>query len=201
MSKTPFLIIVILIIITLFACYFVWISNELITKDRITSLISIFACSGALISATLVIFSYIHTNFAFILSQKPHLLVQVTTQKVVEGNTNNMFPLTVVHYVNTTSNPFMDLSFDIKVTAGNRTVDLSDLFTKKMFMAAHDSRDRRFNTLEELGKRGLDINNEVRTGHQVVLKIIYSHTFNQKMEYIKIQEYFWNCNIQQWEIV
>jgi hypothetical protein len=69
-----------------------------------------------------------------------------------------------------------------------------------MFMAAHDQRHRRIETLTFLSKRGVDINNETASGNQVLLSTSYTFTFNKKLEERKGPEYKWNGQIQHWEL-
>ena len=66
--------------------------------------------------------------------------------------------VTQIAYQNITSNSFYDLTIGLSVTIANRTIDLSDLFTARMYMAGRDQRLRNFVTMDELGPRGLDLN-------------------------------------------
>lgn len=144
MFKVPLTITIILFIIALIFFIIVTKLPSLEMIDRVTSSIAIFACLGGCISATFVICSYVHTNYAFTLSIKPSLLIQVTN---INKNTTppSDIPITIINYINTTKNEFTDLTLNIKVCVGNKEVDISNLFRPKMFMAAHDSRNRKFN--------------------------------------------------------
>ena len=199
MFKVPLAITIVLIIIALTAFIVVITSTTLELIDRVTSSIAIFACLGGGISATFVICSYIHTNFAFVLSQKPSLLIQVTSVHK-ESQPPSIIPITIIHYENTTANEFTDLTLNITIRVANREVDISELFRPKMFMAAHDRRDRRFETLSLLSQRGIDVNSETRAGNPVELTTGYSYTFNKIIEKRNGPEYKWNADIQHWEI-
>lgn len=199
MFKVPLAITIVLIIIALIAFIVVIKSTTLELIDRVTSSIAIFACLCGGISATFVVCSYIHTNFAFVLSLKPSLLIQVTSVNKNSKPPSNI-PITIIHYQNKTANEFTDLTLNITIRVANREMDISNLFRPKMFMAAHDSRNRRFETLSLLSQRGIDVDSETSAGNPVELKTGYSYTFNKKFEKRNGPEYKWNSDIQCWEI-
>ncbi len=163
-------------------------SSDLELKDRITATIQTWACIAASISASFVIHSYILTNRTFVDSRRPALLLQI-----VEGQ-----PRTRVHYENRSGNPFRDLTIKMSLKAGPVSIDLGDLFSSKMYMAPWDTRDRRFETRQELAKRGFDLDAAVAANTEIVLSLEYQYTFNGKVESIKTQDYVWD-NVQ-WSI-
>lgn len=204
MFKPPVIISIILLIAAMVSSWLILSSTaiELSDFELITSLLAIFACAGGLITAAFVAYSYVHTNYAFILSQRPSLLIWVKSEhRAVSPQDNTVVPITFINYQNTTGNSFYDLTLIVKVQAGNRITDISDLFKPNMYMAGHDSRNRWFDTIKLLKERGVDINSETAAGNSVTLSIGYSHTFNRKLETIAVQEYKWNPQIQHWEIV
>jgi hypothetical protein len=160
-------------------------------KDIISDAIQIWICVGAFISVAYVIPSYLQTNWAFILSQKPALLLQAI------DNLSTSEHFTRIHYENCSNNPFYDLSIFVKVTTSHTKVDLSDLFTKNMYMAPHDSRDRMFSTVNELKKRGFDLISSAQQNQEIILSIAYEFTYNRKTEVINVQEYFWDTSNQK----
>ena len=203
MYKVPTIITVFLIIAAIATSVYLIKSPSLSLNDAqlVSSLIALCACLGALISATFVVYSYMQTNRAFLLGLRPFLLIQVKSEHLQPNpQTQGVVPFTFIHYTNTSQNEFNDLTLFVKLRVTNRDVDLSDLFKPKMFMAAHDQRHRRFETLAFLSKRGVDINNETASGNQVILSTYYTYTFNNKIEERKGPEYKWNGQIQHWEL-
>ena len=210
MFKPPVIISIILLIAAMVSSWLILSSTAIKLNDfeLITSLLAIFACASGLIAAVFVAYSYVYTNYAFILSQRPSLLIWVKSEHRAvspQDNTvvpnNTVVPITFIYYQNTTGNSFYDLTLIVKVQAGNRITDISDLFKPNMYMAGHDSRNRWFDTIKLLKERRVDINSETAAGNSVTLSIGYSHTFNRKLETIAVQEYKWNPQIQHWEIV
>lgn len=170
-------------------------------SDKMQNLINLFLACFASISAIYVVYSYVQTNSAFILSQRPSLLVQVESLHIQNpNNSNSSLPRTRIHYKNTTNNSFDDLSFNITVYTSSRTVDISDLFRREMKMPGFDTRQRTFDPIYELNSRGFNIIQEASQGNEVKLKISYTFTFLNKKEKIEAQEYKWNNNINEWEI-
>ena len=203
MYRVPTIITAILIVAGASTTVYLIKSTGLSLDDAqlVSSLIALFACLGALISATFVVYSYIQTNRAFLLGQKPFLLIQVKSEHLQPNpQTQGVVPFTFIDYTNTSQNEFNDLTLFVKLRVANRDVDISDLFKPKMFMAAHDQRHRRFETLSFLSERGIDINNETASGNQVILSTHYTFTFNNKLEERKGPEYKWNGQIQHWEL-
>jgi hypothetical protein len=138
------------------------------------------------------------TSQAFILSQKPHLLLVAVDQYVDKENEKVHF--TRIHYANKSTNPFYDLTIKIKVSTPNTTVDLSNLFAKNMYMAAHDARDRNFETKYELRKRGFDIDAAATSGQDIMLSLGYNYSFGRTLERIEVQDYIWESTKQKWSI-
>lgn len=203
MYRVPTIITIFLIIAAIaISVYLTKSPNFTLNDDQlVSSLIALFACLGVLISATFIVYSYIQTNRTFLLGQKPSLLIQVKSEHLQPNpQTQGVVPFTFIHYTNTSQNEFNDLTLIVKLRLSNRDVDLSDLFKPKMFMAAHDQRHRRIETLTFLSKRGVDITNETASGNQVLLSTSYTFTFNKKFEERKGPEYKWNGQIQHWEL-
>lgn len=166
-----------------------------IASSIVSNIIQIWICVSVLISVIFVIYSYIQTNRAFVLSQKPHLLLMVLDR------TNNATPpahRTQIHYENKSNNPFYDLNISVKLSTQNTTVDLSDLFSPNMYMAVGDTRDWTFDTKKQLLQRGFDLDAAVRANKIIILLLEYSFSFNNKKEIIKVQEYIWKNN--GWQI-
>jgi len=204
MYKLPIIISSVLLVIAVVACAYLLKSSQLTLTDAqlVSSVITLFTCLGALISATFVVYSYLQTNRIFLLGQRPSLLIQVTSDHLnPTPQSENTVPFTFIHYTNTTSNEFDDLTILVKLRIGTREIDLSDLFKPNMFMAGHDKRHRRFETLSFLASHGADINKEITSGNQVILSLSYTFTFNSKLEERKGPEYKWNSEIQEWELV
>ncbi|MEW6672623.1 MAG: hypothetical protein AB1427_13030 [Thermodesulfobacteriota bacterium] len=203
MYKVPIIISILLIIAAIGTSLYLMLSpNEVLNDNQlVSSLIAVFACLGVLISATFIVYSYIQTNQIFLLGQKPSLLIQVESQHLQPNpQTQSVVPFTIIHYTNTSQNEFTDLTLIVKLRISNRDIDLSDLFKPKMFMASRDQRNKRFETLAFLSKRGVDINNETAYGNQVLLIISYTFTFNKELEERNGPEYKWNGQIQHWEL-
>ncbi len=203
MYKLPVIISLVLLAVAGIACTYLLKSPQLTLTDAqlVSSLITLFACLGALISATFVVYSYLQTNRIFLLGQRPSLLIQVKSEHLKPTpQSESSAPFTFIHYTNTTSNEFADLIIFVKLKLPSREIDLSDLFKPKMFMAGHDQRHRRFETLSFLASRGVDINKETTSGNQVILSPSYTFTFNGKLEERKGPEYKWNSGIQHWEL-
>lgn len=189
-APTPIIITVILTLaVGLFCCYLIKSpSFNLTDYELVSSLISLFACLGAFISAVFLIYSSLIDSSAFLLSQKPSLLIQVL--EITQD------PQTCIMYRNTTKNEFNDLTIIVKLKFSGKEVDISDLFTPKMFMASEDSRTRRFETRTFLSQRGVEIDKE----DQVRLTTHYTFTFNNKFEERNGPEYLWNSQTQTWDI-
>ena len=162
-----------------------------IASNIVSNIIQIWTCVAVLISVIFVIYSYIQTNRAFVLSQKPHLLL------IVFDRTNKDTPpvhRTQIHYENKSNNPFYDLNISVEVSTQNTTVDLSDLFSPNMYMAVGDKRDWTFGTKKQLLQRGFDLDAAVKANKTIILLLEYSFSFNNKKEIIKVQEYIWKNN-------
>ena len=174
---------------------------SLTDHERIQSLLNVFISFGGIISAIIIVYSYIQTNAAFILSQKPSLLVQVVSLHLQNAqNPQTKYPRTIILYRETKNNYFEDLTFRITVSTDYKTVDISDLFRPKMKMPGLDSRQRTFDPIGDIRQKGLDIVKESDSGNSVKLKIIYEFTFMNSTYKYEAQEYKWNNSIQEWEI-
>lgn len=173
----------------------------LTNAQRVEYLILLATAAGAFISATFVVWSYLQVNEAFALSQKPALLLFVSNSTRTRSTTNQeVVHVTQIAYQNTTSNSFYDLTIGLSVTIANRTIDLSDLFTVRMYMAGRDQRLRLFVTMDELGPRGLDLNALTEKGNEAVLSLQYSFTFLRNPEVVRVQEYKWERDKQLWSV-
>ena len=156
MHKTPLFITCVLVLAAVLASLFISFSTsiELTDPELINAHLAIFACLGAFVSATFVIFSYLQTNRAFVESQRPHLLIQVQSFRARESATSDRtIPMSRIEYRNITNNRFTDLTISPMVSADNQTFDLSGLFREKMTMIGLDFRQRTFNPVEELRNR------------------------------------------------
>lgn len=197
-NGTPVIVTISLILVGLASTIFLLqqgIELGLNAADIASNIIQIWICVGAFISTVFVVFSYIQTNRVFVLSQMPHLLLFVNELDVARSQDNKeLVHMTVINYVNNSNNPFYDLSLFIKITTQSTIVDLSDLFAKTMYMAAHDSRQRNFVTIDELKRRGFDLTAVVAQNQQIILTLAYKFTFNNAIEEIKVQEYFWDTS-------
>lgn len=203
MNKTPLIIVSFLILVCSAIIYWIWTSSilNLANPQKVNSSIAIFACLGAFISATFVVYSYLHTNKSFIESQRPHLLIQVENLKAKENNqSETLIPMTRIHYRNITNNRFLDLTIGVKVSAENREIDLSDLFRPNMTMIGLDSRQRTFAPISLLNERGLNIRAVARKGNEVKLNLTYTYTFNKKREIVEAQLYRWDAEREEWSI-
>lgn len=86
------------------------------------------------------------------------------------------------------------------MTIANRTVDLSDVFTPRMYMAGRDQRQRQFVTTDELVSRGLELNGMTERGNEAVLSLSYMFTFLGCPEIVEVQEYKWERDKQLWSV-
>ena len=199
MYRIPTIITAILIIIAASATAYLIKSTSLSLNDAqlVSSLIALFGCLGALISATFVVYIYIQTNRVFLIGQKPFLLIQIQSKKL-QTNPQGVVSVTSINYTNTSQNEFNDLTLYVKLQVRNRKWDISDLFTPNIFMAAQDRRQKNFKTLSYLSKRGMDINKATAFGYQVLLSTYYTFTFNNKLEDRQGPEYKWNSRKQLW---
>ena len=161
--------------------------------DLVSAYIQVWACVAVLISAAFVVTSYIQTNKAFQLGQKPQLLVQVVNEQnnAVPGIQNHV---TKIHYENRSPNQFEDLSFEVTLHTSNIKLNLSDLFTERMYMAGFDSRDRRFLTEAELQKRGFSLSSFNPNTGKAFLDISYRFTYTGKKQRVDVQQYYWGSN-------
>jgi hypothetical protein len=201
--RTSILISVALLVIGVSASYVIaaWDVAALPVAAKASTLVSLWACVAALISAAFVVRSYLQTNRAFVLSQKPHLRIWVQN---MEAKTSEQDPtrvhMTAIHYENMTLNPFLDLTIGIKVKTSKATIDLSDLFKPRMFMSGRDQRQRTFPTRKELLARGFELSSPNGAQDPPILCISYSFTFDKRTESIEIQKYSWDASRNQWSL-
>jgi hypothetical protein len=131
MQRVPVTISVLIIIAWDATSWFLISSSQvgLTGAQLVEYLILLATAAGAFVSATFVVWSYLQTNQAFALSQKPALLLVVNNLKLARSTTNQeIVHRTQVIYRNTTQNSFYDLTIQLDVTVANRSVDLSDSF-------------------------------------------------------------------------
>ena len=173
--------------------------NHLLSAAEVVQAsIALFACAGALISATFLVWGYLHSLQVFAESKRPQLLVQVVPgqRQTPEGPA----PATVIHYNNVTENRFADLTIGVKVTAGRKEIDLSHLFRPNMVMLGRDARQRVFDHMSLLSKEGLDLNTVSQDMDLPTLSIQYSYSFNGQKFIEVMQEYKWDPLSKTWEI-
>lgn len=203
MLRIPILI---TLLLALVACavelYVFWFGHlPLTASELIQAQVGIFATFGALVSAVFVVYSYVQTNWAFVESQRPQLLVQVETRRMKRTKAaDEDFPATFIHYKNITANQFADLTIIVHVSAENRSIDLSDLFRPGMVMIGHDQRQRWFDTYKLLQERTLDLKEVTARGHQALLKLSYTYTYSGERKTVYCQEYKWDLPVEQWII-
>ena len=203
MQRTPVIISVFILVAWVAASWFLLTSAGLglTNAELVENLILLATAAGAFVSTTFVVWSYVQTHSAFVLSQKPALLLFVNNLKVQRSPANpEIVHMTQVAYRNTTLNSFYDLTLKLSVTVSNRTIDLSDLFTPRMYMAGRDERQRQFVTVDELSSRGLDLNAVAERGNEAILSLRYEFTFLGHVEVITVQYYKWERDKQLWSL-
>ncbi|MEC9361716.1 MAG: hypothetical protein VYC42_00710 [Pseudomonadota bacterium] len=188
MMRTPILVSLLLIVGGAAGTYFIgaFDSSAFLPAEKASSIIAVWACVAAFVSAAFVIQSYLETNAAFQQSQMPHLRIWVQDATGPAGE-----HFTCVNYENMTLNAFSDLTIHVAVKAKDVVVDLDSLFPDRMFMAGRDQRKRTFNTVKELGARGYQIESESAKAAPPRLCIAYDYTFAGRMQNVVIQEYEW----------
>jgi len=163
-------------------------------NEKVENLIALIAATTAIIGAVFVVYSYILTNRAFILSQEPSLLIQVDNPAI------DKVSHTRITYTNVTNNSLSDLTFKILVYVNSEVIDISDVFRPEMNMPGRDSRQRRFPTIETLKSKNLDLTSITNSKKFIKLQISYTYTFMKEKKEILAQEYKWNSQILGWEI-
>ena len=119
--KAAVIISAILTILGLAASVFLGLNSGrigLTSSDLIAHLVQIWLSVAAFISAAFVVTSYIHTNRAFQLSQKPQLLIQVLNEVHApeEGSEKGQrFHGTNIYYRNVSLNQFEDLGMRVRL--------------------------------------------------------------------------------------
>ncbi len=207
MKIIPLIIVTLLVIVAVFASWFIATSETLSLKGAslVNAEIAIIASLGGLISATFVISSFLHTNESFIESQRPQLLIQVNyNNNFVEpypNNPNQNVRVATIFYRNVTRNIFHDLTINITVSAQNKVISLNHLFTPKMTMVGTDERYRKLNTFQELKVYSLNIHDIALQGNAVLLSVGYSYTFNGHLDEIDVNTYRWDTESMTWIIV
>lgn len=196
-------IIISLIVLSVAGVFGLYISKyiELSNNEKLQNIFCLIAASSGIIATTFVLYSYIQTNSAFVDSQRPSLLVQVDSPHMTDpARPAFLRPFTRIHYKNVTGNTFADLSFNIRVFTNDKSVDISDLFRPTMNMPAYDTRQRNFDTIDELQKKGINILEEARPDNKIKLEISYSYTYMGKKEKILAQIYEWDIAKRIWNI-
>ena len=202
MSLIPLLIIIFLVLIGVtFTYIFIYKKSNwnLCQTNLITHITQLWTCIAAFISATIVINGYIISSHTFILSQKPSLNIAITGKAVQDVVKDKIVHQTYIRYFNKSNNPFYDLTLVIRLKAPNIIIDLSDLFKAQMYMAAGDDRTRNFIIEDELVKHNIDFNSIKDS--EITLFVEYKFTFNDKEELVHVQEYKWNKEREQWDIL
>lgn len=200
MRKTNILITLSAIVFVLLIIFLQFVfSNkvELNDSEKLQLTIDSFIACAAIISAIIVVWSYLNTNKVLILSKKPDLLVQALNINVP----NYQHKWTRLSYRNTTNNTFEDLTFLLSVETSARKVSLDDLFRKNMHMPGSDLRERNFDPVDELNSRGFDLIQEVSSGNEVRFIIKYTFTYLGERNSVLAQEYKWSNRIKGWEIL
>ena len=109
--------------------------------------------------------------------------------------------MTKINYRNITMNMFEDLNVSLEIGTENRKIEIEGLFRSDMQMIGGDTRQRTFNTFDEIERRGFDLNGEIEAGNTVSFTIRYNFTFNKRKESVLAQKYKWNPSRQEWEIL
>lgn len=203
MYRIPTIITAILIIIAASATAYLIKSTSLSLNDAqlVSSLIALFGCLGALISATFVVYIYIQTNRVFLIGQKPCLLIQIQNKKLqTNPQQKGVVSVTSITITNTSQNEFNDLTLYVNLQVWKKKLDISDLFTPNMFIAAQDRRQMNFKTLSYLSKRGMEIKQATVNGYSVILSTHYTFTFNNKLEERQGPDYKWNSQKELWSL-
>lgn len=199
MAKVPLILTGALTIVAGLATAYVASNASLTDSEVIQAEIGIFATYGALVSAAFVVYSYLQTNSAFIESQRPQLYIRVESLKGCDdANATKTYPVTRIHYKNTTANQFSDLTIGVKVEAAGQSFDLGDQFRPNMIMIGHDERQKWFKTVTALKEKGCDLNDLAAAGTDVYLKLSYSFTHADEKKVIPCQYYKWDSKLQQW---
>lgn len=166
--------------------------------EKIKLFLNLLVTLTGTISAIFVVFSYIQTNSAFVLSQKPLLLIQIENYHIDKNDKKE--PMTIINYQNITNNSFEDLTFEILVKTDNRVADISELFREEMHMPGYDKRQRTFDPVKVIKNKGIDIIQTSFQGTSIILEIYYSYTFLDTKEEILAQKYKWNNLRKEWSI-
>ena len=168
--------------------------RNLTGNDKIRHWLSLWALMVASVSAVFVISSYQQTNKAFILSQKPSLLIQMRNGADIGLHED----LTQIYYENTSDAAFEDLNIKLTIITSTTTIDFSDLFSNNnMYMASKGYRELLFKTKEEFLKEGINLD-EV---DGVILNVGYEFHFLGKLIPIDAQEYKWKKEENRWNIL
>ena len=138
--------------------------------------------------------------FTFANNSKPNLIIKVISQTKINKNNNSEEKMAIIHYINSSNNPFEDLSIQVRVFEGLKEFNFDYLFSKKMYMAQGDSRERVFCLKCELDKKKISWDT-FGTVKPVTLKINYSFSYFNFRNSIAIQEYIFNKNTETWDIV
>lgn len=177
-NTTPIIVAVIIFSITASFLCFLLSQESLSIEFKITQIIQTLTVAGALISAIFVISSYLITNQAFILSQKPFLLLGVD----LDGR---------IFYQNHSNNPFYNLKINVIAKIGNSKFKVGKkLFKKTMYMSAFDKRYTP--PIQYMLKEHYNIDfNSLIENTEAKIFLSYSFTFLNKVEKIDVQSYVW----------
>ena len=198
LSRAEAIAVFITILLISFSIFFtssIYNSSSLELKDKISNIIFLITCMGSLLAATFFIMNYIIVKDTFIKSLEPILLIQVVSEVRPDAT-----GVAIIHYINPTNNPFIDLRISCQICFWTPCIDYSFIFSKNMYMGPHDSRNRRFNFIDDLKEKGYNIDEILSLGKEIRLQLSYTYTFYGKKKRIDIQQYKWNSKINQWEI-
>lgn len=196
--KLPIIISTILAVIAFIGVFLVS-KQTFDLANRITIVVYIVTALGGLVSAVFVIYGYFVNLEVFKESQKPKILLQVVNQRANLTGTGENVHMTVVHYVNSSSNECRGLSLELSLIKDNEIIEIPRLFPKEMNMGPHDGRTRDFPTLVYLKNNGIP-NAVVDNLEKYRLRASYSYSIMGE----KINSYYdyeWDRNKQWWGIV
>lgn len=122
--RAPILVSLLLVASGASGTYFISVSDASAfpLAEKASSIIAVWACVAAFVSAAFFIQSYLETNAAFRLSKMPHLRIWVQDAQGPAGE-----HLTRVNYENMTLNAFSDLKIHVALKTKDVVVDLSSL--------------------------------------------------------------------------
>lgn len=167
--------------------------------NRITIVVYIVTALGGLVSAVFIIYGYFVNLEVFKESQKPKILLQVVNQRANLMETGENVHITVVHYMNLSSNECRGLSLKLSLIKDNEIIEIPRLFQKEINIGPNDRRTRDFPTLVYLKNNGIP-NSVADNLEKYRLRAAYSYSIMGE----KINSYYdyeWDKSNQQWGIV